>query len=146
MQGFQSLLDLLPPVTYGSPSTDASKAYDWYRDLDWVHREVVSVRTLLLLAALYVPAVFLLQGLMKGRKAFTLRWPLFFWNVALALFSGVAGYYVNLHILIPLVFERGLWGSVCALDGYDHPLTYWVMVFNYTKALEWIDTLFLILR
>lgn len=36
--------------------------------------------------------------------------------------------------------------KLCSLDVFAHPSMRLVLIFNFTKALEWVDTLFLVLR
>lgn len=101
---------------------------------------VVPVWYFLVAAALYLPAVFWGQRFMRNRNAYDLRIALGVWNTVMAVLSGYAGVQLLFHAFLPRFFE------VCSLERYSVPAVQLVFIFNVTKALEWVDTLFLILR
>jgi len=98
----------------------------------------------------YLPTVFGLQFLMKSRKAFDLRRPLILWNILMATFSTVG----FCCILYPLVEnwiypgKRGIREFICAAD-YCYEFgdcARWVFLFNMSKILEFMDSIFIVLR
>lgn len=142
-----TLLSRFPPITHGVPSNSTDIAvFDWFSHVGYIHNHLISVRTMVIMAILYAPIAFVLQAFMKDKKALNLSGPLFYWNLTLSIFSGYAGYHVLTGLLVPALVENGWAGAVCSKATYVKPQAWWVLIFNYTKLFEWIDTLFLILR
>ncbi|KAL8431526.1 hypothetical protein Efla_000572 [Eimeria flavescens] len=85
---------------------------------------------------------------MKDRPAYDLRTPLKYWNLTLAVFSLVG--------MVRIVPQLGLliwqWGFECSIVGppvyaYGHGAAgLWTLLFIYSKFVELLDTLFIILR
>jgi len=99
---------------------------------------------------LYLPLIFGLQRFMRDRKAFDLRWPLIAWNIFMAAFSTLG----FSSILYPTVQGwiypggRGVREFIC---GADYCYTFgdcaiWVFLFNMSKILEFVDSVFIVLR
>jgi hypothetical protein len=113
--------------------------YHWKAEADTVF-DVISVRAFLISAACYVPFVLLLQRAFRARKPVDTPLLLNGWNAFLALGSAYAAVYV----VGDLVFS---WPQICDPALYSqHVSSRWVLIFNLTKALEWVDTLFLVLK
>jgi elongation of very long chain fatty acids protein 6 len=83
---------------------------------------------------------------MKNRQQYNLKIPLFLWNMLLSVLSGIGAFHI-LPWLFNNILERGILSNVC-----DHQIAYtsyigwYISIFNLTKCVEWIDTLFLVLR
>jgi len=103
---------------------------------------VVSVQQFLIAAALYLPGVFLLRAAMKNRAPFDLKGVLFVWNSTLSVLSGIGAFYTWRDLFWPLVVG----GSLCNTSIYEHSSSWYLIFFNLTKAVEWGDTVFLVLR
>lgn len=94
-------------------------------------------------AILYLPFLFLGQYLMRNRDpvrsifGISITVYSFIWNMTIGIMSGIGAYYV-----IP-----GLNINFCSSLCYDNSLaSLTTYIFCVTKMLEWIDTIFLILR
>ncbi len=94
----------------------------------------------------YPPVIFGLYQIMKNREAFDLRYPLIIWNMLMALFSLLGTIY--LIPLIPYGIDRfGWWTSVCTRWCYGNGQgEFLVFLFDLSKVLEFVDTLFIVLR
>lgn len=89
----------------------------------------------------YVPTIFLLRAVMRGRDAFDLSGPLKLWN---CLMSGLS--FAGFIVAIPYLFRVGFERSYTSLD-YNHGIMGMVgILFNLSKIPEMIDTLFIVLR
>lgn len=90
--------------------------------------------------ALYLPSVWSLQGYMRSRAAYKLKWVTFFWNLSLAVISAIG--------LAALLMED--WRIMLSLfvpEGSFLPYTRSVMaIFSLSKPLEFGDTLILALK
>ena len=94
-------------------------------------------------------AVFCFVGpkIMKSNTPYDLRLPLFFWNLALSLFSFL-GFLNTFPELVRIILKGYKW-SVCSHppDGWGSGVSgFWVMLFIYSKVPELVDTLFIVLR
>mmetsp|Transcript_19657 Transcript_19657/g.27101 ORF Transcript_19657/g.27101 Transcript_19657/m.27101 type:complete len:297 (-) Transcript_19657:28-918(-) len=100
----------------------------------------------LLAVSLYPPVIYGLYQFMRHREAFDLRTMLICWNWFMAAFSFVGSFY-----LVP-IFPIGLqlggwWGSVCTRWCYAYNAgSFLCFLFDASKILEFVDTLFLVLR
>ena len=98
----------------------------------------------ILAVVLYLVSIYAGQNYMKTRKPFSLKWPLFAWNSALALFSYacVARGLVEVSIVVR---THGFTGSMC-LARTDNVSGFWVYLFTMSKFAELGDTFFLVAR
>eukprot|EP00917_Polyrhabdina_sp_WS-2016_P028758 GHVP01061224.1.p1 GENE.GHVP01061224.1~~GHVP01061224.1.p1 ORF type:complete len:320 (-),score=10.18 GHVP01061224.1:77-1036(-) len=104
----------------------------------------VPIITFLYLALIYYGPKF-----MEKRKAFDLRNPLKYWNLFLAVFSIIGTIRTVPHFLL-FLWNYGFESSVCSPPiftiGGEGPAGLWVLLFNFSKTFELIDTVFIILR
>lgn len=101
----------------------------------------------LVVAVGYLAAVFYGQKLMRDRKPFNLKRPLFIWNFVLAIFSTL-GTIRTVPELLTVLREGGLHGAICDEGGLARkgPFGQWVWFFCVSKLVELVDTAFLVLR
>lgn len=105
-----------------------------------------------LAAVAYLPTIFGLQAFMKHRQPLDLgggdtkgiNW-IFWWEVALALFSIVEAMHL-LPVLLDSIERRGLVRSICDNDTRHSKVIYWMFVVVYSKIVEFGDTVFIVLR
>lgn len=116
--------------------------YSWKDDSEAVFG-TIPVQWFIFAAVMYLPVVMALRMWMSRRNAFLLERPLVVWNAFMSVASGVCGYFVIRDLLVPLV--RGS-DKLCDLSVFAHPSMRFILLFNFSKALEWVDTLFLVLR
>ena len=116
---------------------DDEKVSRWLRD-NW---------TLTLYAnAVYLAVIFLGRRWMKDRKPYSLRKALTLWNTGLAVFSimGFLRFYPDLQAG---VLENGFTHSVCNNHlMLNPPHNLWALLFILSKAVEFGDTIFIVLR
>ena len=81
----------------------------------------------------------------KSRGAVNL---VFWWEVALALFSIVGAIIVVPMMLEPILKDGATWSeAICSSKGaHNDPRSYWVFLFCVSKVFEFGDTLFIVLR
>ncbi|CAL1154401.1 unnamed protein product [Cladocopium goreaui] len=85
---------------------------------------------------------------MRDREAWDLKRSLAFWNLFLAVFS-FAGAVRTVPQLVGALMEYGFAYTVCrrAVFYYGNgPAGFWVCLFIFSKYLELIDTVFLVMR
>ncbi len=116
--------------------------YSWEADVKAVF-SVVPLNLFLWAAAAYLPFVFLLQRSFRKASSLDLSVPLALWNAFLSIGSGYCAFFVWRDLLIPLVNSED---KFCNFGVYQHVSSRFVILFNLTKALEWIDTLFLVVK
>lgn len=97
---------------------------------------------------IYLFLIFFGERFMNKRQPFDLRTPLKWWNLSLAIFS-----FVGMVRIVPqLVLLIVTWGFESSIVGppvyaYGHGAAgLWTLLFIYSKFIELIDTLFIILR
>jgi len=99
----------------------------------------------------YLPTIFGLQHLMKKHKGFELRRPLIVWNIFMATFS-TAGALAIVHPLVTnWIYPGGGYGPRDFICAADYCYTFgdcavWVFLFNMSKMLEFVDSIFIVLR
>ena len=93
----------------------------------------------------YVYLVFQGQKWMKQRSELSLRIPLTLWSLGLALFSA-CGTYVIISYLWRGFSQDGFQDTLCSDSFYDGITGRWVTAFGFSKVLELIDTMFIVLR
>lgn len=98
------------------------------------------------ITVLYVALVYIGRSLMSTREPFSLRGPLFIWNVSLALFS-IIGAYRDCPAMINAVYHDGWHASICDNTYYQPKYrVIWGLIFCFSKVPELLDTLFIVLR
>ena len=131
---FLLVTERIEPPSHGNPSAAVQRVFGF-----------VPLEIFLAVAALYLPLVWLGARLMRHRQAFDLQYVIVAWNAVLSLLSGWAAFFVVRDVFIPLV-QRDDW--LCdhtIFDSLDWSVMY-ILVFNLTKAIEFGDTVFLVLR
>lgn len=100
----------------------------------------------LLSCALYLLSVYLGTSYMAQRKPYSLRPLLFIWNTLLAVIS-IMGAVVMVPDLYKYFMERGFAYSVCFTAIHYKPiLSFWSLLFVFSKIVEFGDTFFIIAR
>jgi hypothetical protein len=97
---------------------------------------------------LYLVAIPVGQRLMANRPAFELKYPLFLWNLGLAIFSIIGVVRVLPSFFFGLATNGPMY-YICrnaAISYGRGPLGLWSILFVLSKYAELIDTLFLVLR
>ncbi|CAL8091678.1 unnamed protein product [Orchesella dallaii] len=97
-------------------------------------------------SAVYITSIFGIQRLMRDRKAFELKTPLFIWNMLLGILSIIGFIRVLPGFYTVLSEPNGLYNSICVKKGLDIPSIYWAIAFAVSKFVELGDTLFIVLR
>ncbi|KAM3723606.1 putative fatty acid elongation protein [Dirofilaria immitis] len=87
----------------------------------------------------------LIQYFMKHRSAFKLHWPLFIWNLSLALFNTFGFIRFSEQMIHSLLYE-GIYPSLCYSVNPTDVAAYWAYLFLWSKVVELGDTLFIILK
>lgn len=99
-----------------------------------------------LLCVGYVLCVFSGKKWMSDRPAYNLRLPLTVWNSLLAAFS-IAGFLTMGPPVVEQLRERGYVRSLCSsLISERAWLSFWAVLFVYSKVIEFGDTFFIVLR
>ena len=97
-------------------------------------------------AMIYLVLVYAGRRWMNANQPLSLRAPLFVWNVGLALFS-VGGAFRTVSYLWRALATEGYFYSVCdATFMDDAAVGVWILVFAWSKMLEFGDTAFIVLR
>jgi len=101
----------------------------------------------LYISFVYVVVIRSLQSWMAGReKPFNLRLPMAYWSSVLALFS-IIGVVRCLPEFVHILVNKGFNASFTDSSYYkDWRLNLWYLFFVLSKALELVDTLFIVLR
>ena len=111
--------------------------------LEWIYRNWTIT---IWLSCLYVAFLVIGSHYMKNRKPFDLRLPLGLWSLFLSIFS-----FFGSMRLVPELFDtlssRGFVHSFCEGDyKTDKRINLWMILFMWSKAIEFIDTVFIVLR
>jgi len=118
-------------------------AFDWEGiAMDFYNRHIIFFITC---GVLYLPVVFGIKYVMRNREPFDLKHLLAFWNFGLALFSLVGMVSMFTHSFRILLTQTPL-QNVCDSRIYSHDDATWVFYFNVSKAVEFVDTLFIVMR
>ncbi|SBS85652.1 long chain fatty acid elongation enzyme, putative [Plasmodium ovale] len=97
-------------------------------------------KTILLISLLYIPAILILQKIMKNRKEIEAKILKILWNVSLSLLSLIG-------VLFIMIYDRNVLKYVIIEETEYSPETRAVItIFTLTKVLEYGDTIFLILK
>jgi len=113
--------------------------YNWYRK----YGKLLAYWT----AVIYIIAVFLLQKIMSYRqRGFHLQLPLAIFSLGMAIFS-ILGVMRMMPEFSRALYRHGFEHSFCISSFCeDHVAATWYKLFGWSKYVELIDTLFLILR
>jgi len=116
---------------------DAGEWTRWF-DTYWFHSITLSI--------IYMAAIWTGRTAMRNRPAFGLTKPLIYWNFAAALFSLVGAIRMTPEFFYVLR-NYGFGYSVCT-SGYTQLKVagFWATTFTLSKAIELIDTAFIVLR
>lgn len=96
--------------------------------------------------AIYLVLIYVGRRWMETKSAYSLRAPLFIWNLSLAVFS-MLGMIVMLPPLCRTILEHGFEYSVCFTTVHTVPLqSFFSMLFVFSKVVEFGDTFFVVLR
>uniref|UniRef100_H2ZFT8 Elongation of very long chain fatty acids protein n=1 Tax=Ciona savignyi TaxID=51511 RepID=H2ZFT8_CIOSA len=97
-------------------------------------------------SAIYVMGVFAGKKYMEDKPKFNLRTPMLVWSLLLAVFS-IFGAVRTASVMFEVIVEEGMRGLICGPRLYQGPITrFWGPVFVFSKVLEYMDTMFIILR
>ncbi|XP_033097545.1 elongation of very long chain fatty acids protein 6-like [Anneissia japonica] len=100
----------------------------------------------ILIAAIYIPAVFTGINIMKDRRPFNVRYPLIFWNILLGIFS-IAGACRSVPVMINVLIHDGWYQSVCDSKYFWPEYSgIWSVLFVLSKVPELGDSVFIILK
>jgi hypothetical protein len=127
-------------------STEFELSWDAFSSWTTVFRS--TWYTCVAVSALYLVAIPVGQRLMANLPAFELKYPLFLWNLALAIFSIMGMLHVVPSFLYGMLTNGPMY-YICrnASVGYGRgPLGLWCVLFVLSKYAELIDTAFLVLR
>lgn len=114
---------------------EATKQAKWFKD---------NMMLAYMLSFLYLVAVFLGRKWMRYRKPYSLRRALTIWNAGLSLFSIMAFVRVT-PLLLKKISAGGFSSSVCS-HASNQETAYWMMLFVFSKVVEFGDTAFIVLR
>lgn len=89
--------------------------------------------------AIYIFAIFSIREYMRNRPAFSLKWPLFFWNLSLGIFS-IVGFIRILPGFLKVFELYGFYTSICEKKGADVQSGAWLTFFALSKFWELGDT------
>lgn len=96
--------------------------------------------------SLYLAFIVLGKRWMEKRQPYSMRVPLFLWNLSLALFS-ITGAVVMVPDLWRTVMEHGFQYSVCYTTIHNVPLeSFFSLLFAFSKLVEFGDTFFVVMR
>ncbi|CAI2351868.1 unnamed protein product [Caenorhabditis sp. 36 PRJEB53466] len=94
----------------------------------------------------YMIIIFSIKRIMRNREPFELTNALRLWNFALSAFS-IYGSWVMFPHMIAQIRSLGLYGCGCeGLTTLPSDAEYWLFLTVLSKAFEFVDTIFLVLR
>ena len=99
------------------------------------------------MSAVYLIVIFCGRSLMTKRPRFELRTPLVIWNLTLAVFSAL-GALRTIPEIIFVLQHHDFYASVCVpIEFFEKTVVmFWSFLFVLSKALEFGDTIFIVLR
>lgn len=99
------------------------------------------------IVGLYMAFVLMVPRLMSSRRPFSLKNSLVIWNLTLSLFS-FGGMSRTLPFILCVLSDFSFRETLCRLpvDFTDGVIGFWQMLFAFSKVLELMDTVFLVLR
>eukprot|EP01059_Diplonema_ambulator_P012844 TRINITY_DN23311_c1_g1_i1.p1 TRINITY_DN23311_c1_g1~~TRINITY_DN23311_c1_g1_i1.p1 ORF type:complete len:269 (+),score=94.96 TRINITY_DN23311_c1_g1_i1:51-857(+) len=98
----------------------------------------VSTEVLVAMPIVYLSIVYVLKAFMKNREPMELKMPMMVYNWVQVALSAVMTFQLFKYVSIPNVFGLGL-------DFTAHA-EFWIFVHFLSKALDWFDTIFIVLR
>lgn len=96
--------------------------------------------------AAYIFIIFSLQRFMRDRPPLELKWPLFFWNLSLGIFSIIGLVRCLPGFMRVLGLPNGFYRSICDKKEGDIAGSFWTLMFILSKFWELGDTVFIVLR
>ncbi|TMS38109.1 hypothetical protein L596_004905 [Steinernema carpocapsae] len=117
-------------------SFDSVRSTQWMQE-NWYHSFTWSF--------VYVACIYLGQKFMETRKPFALDWPLFIWNLGLAVFS-ILGVVRMTPEMFWSVNSNSLKYSICTASFAQGVTGFWTEKFAMSKIAEFGDTAFIVLR
>jgi len=127
-------------------------SWQWEKDAKSFYMEHNAV--FMVCAVLYYPTIFGIRYIMKDREAFDLggaktkcmiNW-IFWWEVALAIFSILGMIHVVPLALSNMNAHSDVSASICDNDVHSQPASVWLFYFMISKVFEFGDTIFVVLR
>lgn len=95
----------------------------------------------------YYPLMRLGQSIMAKREPFSLKLPLFLWNMFVSFMSGICAYELGKLLMYLLINHPTHEKLVCNRDLlYTRNQGWYILMFVISKFFELIDTIFLVLR
>lgn len=121
---------------------------NWGNESIWTSLTRVYWIWSIIAAGLYLALIVIGQWYMRGKKAYNLKGPLAVWNLALAIFSFIGTIRLVPHVIYGLsVNHHSYFFCRAASAAYGYASSgLWVNLFVWSKYVELIDTLFLVLR
>lgn len=99
--------------------------------------------TLICIYLLMIPT---LTRIMKNKDPPNVKAPMFIWNMLLSVFSALGSYY-SIRCFYNLYQKSGIMGPICDTSYYrTKPESFWVAAYSLSKAPEFIDTFFILLK
>ncbi|GMR46062.1 hypothetical protein PMAYCL1PPCAC_16257, partial [Pristionchus mayeri] len=99
----------------------------------------------ILVAVAYVMAIHKIQKVMENREAFNLRSTLIVWNGSLAIFSLMGTLRMG-EEFVHVIRTRPFIDTITYCLDPHQPAAFWSFCFAFSKFLELVDTLFVVLR
>ncbi|CAG7713198.1 unnamed protein product [Allacma fusca] len=123
-------------------------AYDFeVYDVAWAIDQTAVYRNYMYLSiGIYLFLVYFGQKWMKNRPAYVLKYPLFFWNAGLAIFSIISTIRGTPEILYTLSSPEGTYKTICVGTPHNYATSFWAYLFVLSKLVEFGDTAFIVLR
>jgi hypothetical protein len=137
----------VPPWTLPDPHEgmrDEVNNYNWHVEMmefTYDRRWLLTAATIAYLALVYFGPI-----LMRDREPIKFKWMLFAWNIFLSVSSGIGFYHSIIYIVGNWPKHRDPVAMVCDTSCYITPLAWYMRMFVISKLLEWVDTVFLVLR
>lgn len=113
---------------------------------DFIHKNLEKWYYSFYISIVYLISIVLLKNFMKNRPALEMRSVLIAWNIALAIFS-ILGTIRCLPEFVHVLYHHGLRHSYSkSTYYYDYRVNSWYLLFTLSKAVELLDTAFVLLR
>ncbi|CAG7723988.1 unnamed protein product [Allacma fusca] len=119
------------------------EVYDIVGTILWFREHRIVMWTTI---GLYLLGIYFGQKWMKNRPPFKLTFPLFFWNLGLALFSIICTLRGIPELLYLLSKPDGMYQAACVGPPHNFATSFWGLMIVLSKIVELGDTAFIILR